>query len=208
MRQGLHPSLGPRGRGFKPRLARQSTRRRGSNGHPVSDRVFGFGDVLRLVGAGERNLRPPHQLRARGRRRGRAWLPPSHRSNWSPAALAVAVAAAVAAAAHLFPEQDANQLRESHSSCRHAQAETRPVLVEPEGDRAGARASDDRGPEPPALDRQCLYESTMASIASATSPARNGIPRTKLKPVASTRNSARTSFCSWPRLISGTSTLS
>jgi hypothetical protein len=50
--------------------------------------------------------------------------------------------------------------------------------------------------------------STMASIASATSLARNGVPRTRLKPVASTRNSARISFCSWPRLISGTSTFS
>src|SRR5438874_452635 len=50
--------------------------------------------------------------------------------------------------------------------------------------------------------------STIAAIASATSPARNGIPRTRLKPVASTRNSARISFCSCPRLISGTSTLS
>src|SRR5436190_1382818 len=52
------------------------------------------------------------------------------------------------------------------------------------------------------------YASTIASIASATSPARNGIPRTRLKPVASTRNSARTSFCSCPRLISGTRILS
>jgi hypothetical protein len=49
-----------------------------------------------------------------------------------------------------------------------------------------------------------FYASTIASIASATSPARNGIPRTRLKPVASTRNSARISFSSWPRLISGT----
>ena len=38
--------------------------------------------------------------------------------------------------------------------------------------------------------------STIASIASATSPARNGMPRTRLKPVASTRNSARISFSS------------
>jgi hypothetical protein len=48
--------------------------------------------------------------------------------------------------------------------------------------------------------------STIASIACSTSPARNGIPRTRLNPVASTRNSARTSLTSWPRLISGTST--
>src|SRR6266576_4850636 len=60
-----------------------------------------------------------------------------------------------------------------------------------------------------ARDRAVVQEdqaSTMASIASATSPARNGVPRTRLKPVASTRNSARISFCNWPRLISGTST--
>jgi hypothetical protein len=53
---------------------------------------------------------------------------------------------------------------------------------------------------------ECRQASTIASIASSTSLARNGIPRTRLKPVASTRNSARISFTSWPRLISGTST--
>ena len=176
----------------------------GSNGHPslTGRSVSAMSCVWWEPGRG---ICGPHLPRARGRRRGRAWLPPSRRSRLLPAALALAAAAA---AAHLFPEQDANQLGESHDSGRRAQAEARPVPDESEGSRAGAGAHDDRGPEPSALDRQCLYEFTIASIASATSPARNGIPRTRLKPVASTRNSARTSFCSWPRLISGTSTLS
>ena len=141
-----------------------------------------------------------------GRQRGD--LAPTFDSRGPGLPAALAAAAAAAGAAHFLPEQDANKLRESHDGGRGAQAEPRPVLVEPKCNRAGARADDDAGPEPPALDRQCLYEFTIASIASATSPARNGIPRTRLKPVASTRNSARTSFCSWPRLISGTSTLS
>ena len=132
---------------------------------------------------------------------------PGSRLRHLPAAFAVAASAA-AAAGHFLPEQDASELGESNDCGPGAQAETRPILVEPECDRAGTRAGDDPGPEPPAFDRQCLYEFTIASIAAATSPARNGIPRTRLKPVASTRNSARTSFCSWPRLISGTSTLS
>jgi hypothetical protein len=66
-----------------------------------------------------------------------------------------------------------------------------------------------RAPPPlPAEPRRVTQESTTASIAAATSPARNGMPRTRLNPVASTRNSARISFCSWPRLISGTRTFS
>src|SRR5580765_7043938 len=49
---------------------------------------------------------------------------------------------------------------------------------------------------------------SIASIASASSSERNGRPRTRLNPTASTRNSARTSLSSCPRFISGTSTLS
>src|SRR5215203_4711349 len=49
---------------------------------------------------------------------------------------------------------------------------------------------------------------SIASIASASSSERNGRPRTRLKPTASTRNSARTSLSSCPRFISGTRTLS
>src|SRR5690349_10785584 len=54
--------------------------------------------------------------------------------------------------------------------------------------------------EPP-LDHQSI-----ASIASASSSERKGSPRTRLKPTASTRNSARTSLSSCPRFISGIST--
>src|SRR2546426_6955490 len=129
--------------------------------------------------------------------------PVRHRA-FSPAAAVVARAAA----AHSRPQQDSNELSEGHQRGRRAEAEPRPIPGEPEGHRAGAGTGDDRGPKPPALDMQGSYESTIAPIASATSPARNGIPRTRLKPFASTRNSARTSFCNWPRLISGTSTLS
>src|SRR5436190_806243 len=55
---------------------------------------------------------------------------------------------------------------------------------------------------------ELLEHQSIASIASWTSPARNGRPRTRLKPAASTRNSARISLRSWPRLISGISTFS
>ena len=51
-------------------------------------------------------------------------------------------------------------------------------------------------------------ESTSAVIASASSAARNGRPRTLLYPAASTRNCARISMRSCPRFISGMSTLS
>src|SRR5262245_14599570 len=53
-----------------------------------------------------------------------------------------------------------------------------------------------------------LEHQSIASIASASSSERNGSPRTRLNPTASTRNSARTSLSSCPRFISGTSTRS
>jgi hypothetical protein len=174
--------------GFNRRLTSQSTTGRGEQ-------------VLHQVGA--RAVLRPGYLALWGTARE---VVPGSRLRHLPAALAAA--GSTAAAGHFLPEQDASELGESNDCGRGAQAEPRPILVEPECDRAGTRAGDKPGPEPPALDRQCLYEFTIASIAAATSPARNGIPRTRLKPVASTRNSARTSFCSWPRLISGTSTLS
>src|SRR6266511_774002 len=104
----------------------------------------------------------------------------------------------------LRPQPDPNELRAREQRRHREQDEAGPVPQQAEDERAGGRAEDDQAPQPRALDVQPLYASTIASIASATSRARNGMPRTRLKPVASTRNSARTSFWSWPRLISGT----
>src|SRR6185312_10169093 len=49
-------------------------------------------------------------------------------------------------------------------------------------------------------------DSAMAVIASSSSAALSGLPRTRLYETASTRNSARRSSASCPRFISGTST--
>jgi hypothetical protein len=127
-----------------------------------------------------------------GWRRG-SYLAPAFRAKTE---LPAPPAAEAVARLRRLPEQDADELDESQERRRRAQAKARPVLDETECNRSCACADDDRGPEPPALEMKILYESTIASIASATSPARNGIPRTRLKPVASTRNSARTNFCS------------
>src|SRR5712691_2393411 len=116
--------------------------------------------------------------------------------------------ASAAAASNAPSQTDANELHHREQRPNGKQDEAGPVAQEAERERAGGRPQHDQDPQPRAFDFKTLYASTMASIASATSLARNGMPRTRLKPVASTRNSARISFRSWPRLISGTSTLS
>ena len=105
-------------------------------------------------------------------------------------------------------QADANELGRCEQRRDREQDERDPVTEKAERDRAGGRPHDDQSPEQRTFDVEALYASTIASTASAISLARNGIPRTRLNPVASTRNSARISLRSCPRLISGTSTLS
>src|SRR6266487_928853 len=119
-----------------------------------------------------------------------------------------ALPASAAAACYAPPQTDADELHRCEEGRDGEEDEAGPVTQDAEGDRTTGQSEHDQGPQPRALEVKALYASTIASIASATSLARNGTPRTRLKPLASTRNSARISFRSWPRLISGTSTFS